>query len=102
MAEFSNFMEEAQVNKMLTGVANFWIALTDLRVEGTFRWERSHEVPYDNMWAPGEPNNDNYIEDCVAKMYWGANGGRWFDMNCLNDEYNGLKFAALCQKSKSF
>jgi hypothetical protein len=66
--------ENAHVRGLLDG--NFWIGLSDLEVEGDFRWVTGAPLDYTN-WASGEPNNW-WGEDCVEVR----GNGQWNDENC--------------------
>ena len=65
----------------------FWIGLSDIMVEGSFRWMESHETPSYTNWGGTEPNDMDGIEDCVVKGV-----GGWNDQPCE------IQYYALCQK----
>ncbi|XP_063289940.1 pulmonary surfactant-associated protein D-like [Pelobates fuscus] len=54
-----------------------YLGINDLQTEGSFRYPNGVIISYSN-WKPGEPNNDEGIEDCV-EMY---DTGYWNDKNC--------------------
>merc|ERR1711963_85869 len=59
-----------------------WIGATDLLTEGLWYWANSHRSLNETAftdWRPGEPNNQNYDEDCLLMQ-----GVRWEDVNCDN------------------
>ena len=64
----------------------YWIGVTDQWNEGTWQTATKLNLPYTN-WAPGEPNNADYGEDC-AYQNWDT---KW------NDEPCSKKKAFICQ-----
>jgi len=67
---------------------SFWIGLTDIEVEGTFRWQDGTLPNYTN-WNPLEPNNEGGNEDCG--QIWGIRGRQW------NDEFCGFSYFFICE-----
>jgi len=55
-----------------------WIGLSDLMVEGTFKWESAEPFAYTH-WIAGQPDDFQMAEDCV-EMYQVT--GEWNDDNC--------------------
>merc|ERR1719193_2219528 len=75
---------------------NFWIGLTDLDSEGTFKWLSGQAVNYTN-WKSGEPNNRGHQggpEDCA---HIGDGGRTWNDMPCDDIEGWGENFLPICE-----
>lgn len=59
--------------------ASFWVGLSDLDAEGTFRWVDGVEVDPAAPWLPGEPNDFRMTEDC-AELVTARDG--FNDFNC--------------------
>ena len=61
---------------------SLWVGLNDITKEGVFEW--SDQTPLDyTYWQPGEPNDNNYAEDCTH--LWTAGDGKgddWNDAQC--------------------
>lgn len=64
----------------------YWIGLTDLEKEGTFKWVDGTPLSY-TFWKAGEPNN-LITEDCAHV----STNGKW------NDNFCHWKLHALCEK----
>ena len=45
------------------GDGSFWLGITDLKEQGTYRYDSNDEEVVDCMWYSTQPNNDN--ENCV-------------------------------------
>jgi hypothetical protein len=60
--------------------ASWYIGLTDRAEEGEFAWDDGADVDF-SRWAPGEPNNQGGLEDCVALRPDGDDGA-WNDLYC--------------------
>ncbi|XP_053145617.1 hepatic lectin-like [Hemicordylus capensis] len=76
-----NNMAEQNFLQTRTRNERYWMGLTDLELEGHWRWVDGSD--YRNSftyWGVGEPNNDNYrtSEDCAH--LWG--NGAWNDVYC--------------------
>ncbi|RUS72717.1 hypothetical protein EGW08_019515 [Elysia chlorotica] len=67
--------ELAFVSALRGSAGHIWIGLTDILVQGTYRWVDGTELTYKN-WQRGEPNNRH--ERCVM-MYTNT---RWNDARC--------------------
>merc|ERR1712126_74823 len=99
LAEFDSLEEEEAVHSMLNQDGFYWIGLTDLSSEGTRRWQETHQEPSYTNWAPGQPDNEFNIEDCVCITGEFVRSGGWHDVFCDTDNY-GLSLHALCKKEK--
>uniref|UniRef100_H2ZVM1 C-type lectin domain-containing protein n=1 Tax=Latimeria chalumnae TaxID=7897 RepID=H2ZVM1_LATCH len=69
---------------------SYWIGLSDITEEGTWRWVDG--TPYTSLqfWYQGEPNND-----CVEFRYYSTSSGKfskWNDVSCT------LKRRRICEK----
>ena len=53
-----------------------------MALEGGFRWINTTDVGYAD-WMPGQPDNFNKAENCVAISLYGDY--YWNDANCLKD-----------------
>ncbi|OCT71994.1 hypothetical protein XELAEV_18034974mg [Xenopus laevis] len=60
-----------QYNKALV------LGIDDKQNESTFRYSNNDKIVY-SKWKPGEPNDDNGVEDCVELHIEGI----WNDMKC--------------------
>ena len=81
---------------------DYWMGLTDLRSEGTWRWEETHEEAIDGNWALGEPDNGagSVEQDCAIKSFGSGANGHWNDIDCNIRTLNNFNvdIHALCQK----
>lgn len=69
----------------------FWIGATNLGDNLTFFWtSKGMEIEYSN-WNPGQPENKNNNEHCVAVMSEKHSNG-WKVRDCNN------KFNFICEK----
>ena len=57
-----------------------WIGLTDLEVEGIFRWTSDGSVAVYTNWLPLEPTNDGGFGHCTM---WVAPYESWNDVRCF-------------------
>ncbi|XP_064416266.1 hepatic lectin-like [Latimeria chalumnae] len=75
-----------------TGDEKYWIGLSDIEVEGQWKWVDGTDYnSNEKFWMPGEPNAEDSGEDCAH--FWKA--GKWNDGPC-NRHY---KF--ICEKGMS-
>ena len=100
LVEITSEAEQAAITAKIRsegwGNFNFWIGLTDLDSEGTFKWVSGDAVNYTH-WAPGEPNNQGHSggpEDCA---HIGDGGRTWNDMPCDDSQGWGNNFLPLCE-----
>ncbi|MBN2695071.1 VCBS repeat-containing protein [bacterium] len=72
-------IDSEDLNNFLTSKISgaTYIALTDIREEGSFVWESGSSYEYSN-WAENEPNNSSGNENCGA-LY---TNGKWNDLPC--------------------
>jgi hypothetical protein len=87
--------------KTLAGANDVWIGLTDVTVEGTYRWVDA-SVPFSfSMWNVNEPSNGAgvYEEDCAVIA--GATAREWDDRPCspaiANAPAGCCTYAYMCQ-----
>lgn len=87
--------------KTLAGARDAWIGLTDIAVEGTYRWV-DPAVPFAfSMWHMDEPSNGAgvYEEDCTVIA--GATARDWDDRPCSDAVPNApagcCSYAYMCQ-----
>ena len=66
LAEFSSLEEEQALDSVLNHDILYWIGLSDFALEGTWRWQESHQIPSYTNWAPGQPDRSN-DENCAVK-----------------------------------
>ena len=96
LAEFESLEEEKTLDSVLNIDSSYWIGLTDVALEGTWRWQESLlETSYTN-WITGEPNNQLGDENCACKRYNVFPDGKWNDANCSVKDYAH----ALCKREK--
>jgi hypothetical protein len=69
-------VEESDYLRTLVG-SDVWIGLDDLTIEDQFRWVTGATSTY-RRWAPGEPTNSNFGEDCV----YARSDKQWNDTSC--------------------
>jgi probable HAF family extracellular repeat protein len=72
-----------------------WIGFTDTAVEGTFAWTSGEPTGYTN-WYPGEPNNDQGIEDWGIMVNTAGRDGRWHDGTEFSG-FNGVGFPGIIE-----
>ena len=78
---FVTIVEEFHKNE---AVFDFWIGLTDLDNEGSFKWDFSEKyyskIPSAmNLWSRGEPNHLK-SENCVEVHDYREGKGKWLDI----------------------
>ena len=62
-----------------TDDGGFWLGITDLKNQGTYRYDSNDEEVVDGMWSSGQPAGDEH--DCVE--YFLRNyPGEWYDSKC--------------------
>ncbi|XP_026100450.1 C-type lectin domain family 17, member A-like [Carassius auratus] len=71
-----NNREEQDFVKNIFGSDDFWIGLTDIEVEGRWKWADGSTLTF-KFWASGEPNDYQGNEDCAMTRSSG-----WFDTQC--------------------
>ncbi|XP_042602254.1 CD209 antigen-like protein C [Cyprinus carpio] len=60
-----NNTEEQDFVKIISGGSEyFWIGLTDIEVEGSWKWVDGSNMTLPGFWASGEPNGKQN-EDCA-------------------------------------
>ena len=59
-----------------TSRERYWIGLTDVDMEGRWKWVNGESTQYQN-WSDGEPNNDS-TEENYAEIHSGS--GKWNDI----------------------
>lgn len=72
------------------GANVYWIGLSDIHKEGTYRWEGTGEAVSFSDWAHNQPDNHKGHEDCTH--LWKYTGYRWNDLPC------NFKGGYICQK----
>jgi len=99
LAEITSAGEESLINTFLMDGTAYWLGLTDLAHEGTYRWVESHqEADYTN-WYPGGPTNDDE-RDCVLKTFRNSYPG-WHDGGCSWTSYESYgQLHAFCEADK--
>ncbi|XP_053401240.1 perlucin-like isoform X2 [Mercenaria mercenaria] len=70
--------------------AHYYIGLTDVETEGTFKWYGTDDVASFTDWNAGQPNNHAGIQDCAIFNY--NMGLKWDDTNCSS------KHKLICEK----
>uniref|UniRef100_A0A673MJC6 C-type lectin domain-containing protein n=1 Tax=Sinocyclocheilus rhinocerous TaxID=307959 RepID=A0A673MJC6_9TELE len=80
-----NNREEQDFVKNISGVAKVWIGLTDIDVEGRWKWVDGSTLT-SGFWEPGQPNTKE--EDCALTHSPG-----WADFPC------GYTYKWICEKS---
>ncbi|XP_026104413.1 CD209 antigen-like protein C isoform X2 [Carassius auratus] len=71
-----NNREEQDFVKNICGSDHFWIGLTDIEVEGRWKWVDGSTLT-SGFWVSGEPNNQGTEEDCAN-----THSSGWFDTKC--------------------
>ncbi|KAI8502577.1 hypothetical protein Bbelb_192790 [Branchiostoma belcheri] len=69
--------------------SNFWFGLHDRRKEGSFEWIDGTGLESYNYWAPGEPNNNGFDENCA---HYFTSTGRDSDVNKRKAKLSPRKF----------
>ena len=66
LATINDKPEMATIRALLSGGVSYWIGLTSLKGNGTFKWVTTGSVnPAFRDWAKDEPNNHGGTERCV-------------------------------------
>ncbi|XP_053382474.1 perlucin-like protein isoform X2 [Mercenaria mercenaria] len=73
--------------------AHYWMGLSDMDQEGTFKWYGTNDVVSFTDWISGEPSNGGGTEHCVH--FYHGHSYSWNDAQC-----NSLMKAVCEQKSK--
>jgi len=92
--------EEMLLDTFLIKGTSYWLGLTDLAHEGTYRWQESHQVADYVNWAPTQPQGRTDY-NCILKTYHPTYPG-WHDSDCSNSDYGhgyGQQHA-LCEAAK--
>ena len=63
--------------------SGFWLGITDLLDQGTYRYHSNDEEVVDRMWGPGQPSGDKYR---CAGYFQRSNPGKWYDLSCSWDK----------------
>ncbi|XP_073672210.1 C-type mannose receptor 2-like [Paramisgurnus dabryanus] len=82
-----NNKEEQDFIKKISGTARYWIGLTDIEVEGRWKWVDGMKLTT-GFWVTPQPNGKRN-ENCVVSTSSG-----WFDYQCSNS----MKW--ICKKNK--
>merc|ERR1712126_52677 len=98
LVEVDSFEEEESIKSILVEELGYWIGLTDQAVEGTWRWQESHQEPSYTNWAAGQPQN-RIDEDCVC-ISGGVRIDGWHDCYCTDNTGINSGLHALCQKTR--
>ncbi|XP_059361632.1 CD209 antigen-like protein C [Carassius carassius] len=73
----NNREEQDFVKKICGSSDNFWIGLTDIEEEGTWKWVDGSTLTSE-FWAPGQPDSyQGTDEDCAN-----THSSEWFDTQC--------------------
>ncbi|XP_045160094.2 perlucin-like isoform X2 [Mercenaria mercenaria] len=70
--------------------AHYWIGLTDVEKEGTFKWYGYDVGPSFTDWNNGQPDNAGGVQNCGVFNYGMA--FKWDDASCA------AKFKSVCEK----
>ena len=98
LIEIEDATENAYIKNVLNGLggAGWYMGATDKAVEEEFIWMKSKK-PLTQVfadWAPGEPENHNHDEGCVA-LHSGSSY-LWIDISCEDRYYY------ICETSSLF
>uniref|UniRef100_A0A672N0J6 C-type lectin domain-containing protein n=1 Tax=Sinocyclocheilus grahami TaxID=75366 RepID=A0A672N0J6_SINGR len=81
-----NSRKEQEFIQKISGGAGVWIGLTDIDVEGQWKWADGITLT-SGFWGTGEPNGQRG-ENCIASYPSG-----WYDYPCSN------AFKWICEKN---
>ena len=78
-------------------IIDVWIGLSEIDVEGEYRWDATNELLGAwSHWMQDKPNNYyNGAESCIA-LSPTLNGGGWDDKVC--DGSHGHNYPTLCEQ----
>ncbi|KAK6181673.1 hypothetical protein SNE40_009482 [Patella caerulea] len=60
----------------------FWLAASDMLVEGSWRWVRTMSPVLLTFWKPGQPDNQKAVDGIHAQHCAQLNENGWDDDNC--------------------
>ncbi|XP_052762181.1 asialoglycoprotein receptor 1-like [Mya arenaria] len=95
LAHINNAAEQAFVSNRILNInpnQTWFIGLTDMQVEGVFRWvDNDEELTPGTFrgWAASQPHDSYDSEDCVGM--WFKRGMRWNDISCA------AKYPSICE-----
>lgn len=86
----TEFVLKLVVHAYISGEST-WIGLTDIFVEGQWKWLNRPGKTTFEKWSSGEPNDFQTSEHCAA--LWSRANYTWFDTNCER------KLPSICEKN---
>ena len=98
LAEFYSAEEEQLITQYLYTDFFYWIGLTDMANEGSWRWAETHKVPEYQFWGNNEPDGgtrQNCAYKAMSSKHWADNACSLTYISSLN-----VPIHALCQVEK--
>ncbi|KAM9449626.1 uncharacterized protein Hap1MRO34_022142 [Clarias gariepinus] len=80
-----NSKEEQEFIGKKLGMSDFWIGLSERRIDGQWKWVDGTPLTT-AFWDEGEPNDDKRDEDCV-EIYSHFKGNGWNDNSCSFEQH---------------
>ena len=82
-----------------TSTGAYWLGLSDMEVEGTWKWQNSFTEAIYTNWFSENPHNDRNQNCAEISMGMDIEGKNWYDIPCEldRDPASGWGLHAICE-----